>query len=130
MARTSKTRRSTKHRGNAAGMIEVRGRTGRKPTAAEKGGSGGRGGSRGARGSKGSGSAKPKRYEQPPTWKSAGIRAVVAAVVVYVISTLLLHRPVTSTLILVPVVLCIYAPMIYYTDLWMYRRYVKRQAAQ
>ena len=35
MAQT-KRKRQTKHRGNAAGVVESRGRTGRKPTAAEK----------------------------------------------------------------------------------------------
>ena len=34
MAQTKRKRR-TKHRGNAAGSIEARGRTGRKPTAEE-----------------------------------------------------------------------------------------------
>ena len=37
MAQTRR-KRQTKHRGNAAGMVESRGRTGRKPTAAEKSG--------------------------------------------------------------------------------------------
>ncbi len=37
MAQT-KRKRQTKHRGNAAGVVESRGRTGRKPTAAEKSG--------------------------------------------------------------------------------------------
>jgi hypothetical protein len=128
MART--TRRSTKHRGNAAGMIEVRGRTGRKPTTAEKGGRGGKsGGGSGGKG-KGKGAPRPKRYEQPPTWKSAGVRAVVAAIVVYAVSVFLLHRSVQSDLILLPVVLLIYAPMIYYTDMWMYRRYMRKKAGR
>jgi hypothetical protein len=35
MAQTKRKRR-TKHRGNAAGSIEVRGRTGRKPTDDER----------------------------------------------------------------------------------------------
>ena len=35
MAQTKRKRR-TKHRGNAAGSIEARGRTGRKPTAEEQ----------------------------------------------------------------------------------------------
>ena len=35
MAQTRKRRR-TKHRGNAAGMVEVRGRTGRRPEPGEK----------------------------------------------------------------------------------------------
>ena len=37
MAQT-KRKRQTKHRGNAAGVVESRGRTGRKPTADEKSG--------------------------------------------------------------------------------------------
>ena len=37
MAQTRR-KRQTKHRGNAAGFVESRGRTGRKPTAAEKSG--------------------------------------------------------------------------------------------
>jgi hypothetical protein len=124
MPRTTKRRRSTKHRGNAAGMIEARGRTGRKPTAAEKGDS--RGSGKSARGSSG---PRPKRYESPPTWRSAGTRAVIAAAVVYAVSTLLLKRPVSTNLILLPIVLVIYAPMIYYTDLWVYRRRERKKAA-
>jgi hypothetical protein len=128
--RTTRRRRSTKHRGNAAGIIEARGRTGRKPTKSEKGGGGGRGNSGRASGGKGSRGPKAKRYEQPPTWKSAGFRAVCAAVVVYLVSTLLLKRPVQTNLILLPVVLFIYAPLIYYTDFWMYRRHMRKKAAQ
>jgi hypothetical protein len=126
--RTTRRRRSTKHRGNAAGIIEARGRTGRKPTKSEKGAGGGRGG-RPGRTSGGKGSPRAKRYEQPPTWRSAGIRAVCAAVVVYLVSTLLLKRPIETNLILLPVVLFIYAPLIYYTDLWMYRRHMRKKAA-
>ncbi len=36
MAQTKRKKRTTKHRGNAAGSIEARGRTGRKPTAEEQ----------------------------------------------------------------------------------------------
>jgi cobalamin biosynthesis Mg chelatase CobN len=126
MARATKRRRTTKHRGNAAGMIEARGRTGRKPTAAERGSGGGRGGS--GKSSRSSGSPRARRYESAPTWKSAGTRAVVAAIVVYAVSTLLLKRPIKSNLVLLPIVLALYAPMIYYTDLWMYRRNQRKKA--
>jgi hypothetical protein len=125
MPRTSKRRRPTKHRGNAAGAIEARGRTGRKPTAAEKSGSGGRGGAGRARSTS---TPRPKRYERAPTWKAAGLKAAAAAIVVYAISALLLKRPVSSNLLLLPIVLGIYAPLIYYTDLYMYRRYQRKQA--
>ena len=128
MPRTTRRRRSTKHRGNAAGIIEARGRTGRKPTKSEKGAGGGRGG-RPGRTSGGKGSPRAKRYEQPPTWKSAAVRAVLAAAVVYLVSTLLLKRPVKDNIILFPIVLVLYAPLIYYTDLWMYKRHVRKKAA-
>jgi hypothetical protein len=127
MARNTRSRR-TKHRGNAAGMIESRGRTGRKPTAGEKASSS----SSSARGSSrsGSGGARKNRYDKPPTWKSALVRAVIAAGIVYAISTLLFNKhtsPVTN-LLLVPVVLAIYMPMIYYTDLFLYRRRLRKKA--
>ena len=124
MARPTKNRRSTKHRGNAAGMIEARGRTGRKPSASEKGSSSGTGGRRG------SGTQRRNRYDSPPTWKGAGIRAVVAAVIVYIVSTLLLkHTTAATNLALLPIVLAIYAPLIYYTDLFMYRRAQRKKSA-
>jgi hypothetical protein len=125
MARSTRTKRS-KHRGNAAGMIESRGRTGRKPSASEKGSSsssrgGGGGGSRGSRGN---------RYDKPPTWKGSVIRAVIAAAIVYALSTLLLgkHTSATNNLLLVPIVLALYTPMIYYTDLYMFRRRARKKA--
>ena len=124
MARPTRSRRTSKHRGNAAGMIEARGRTGRKPSAAEKGSAGGSGARRD------SGSRRKARFDSPPTWKSAGTRAVVAAVIVYIVSTLLLKgTTATTNLLLLPVVLAIYTPMIYYTDLFMYRRAQRKKSA-
>ena len=126
MARTTRNRRS-KHRGNAAGMIESRGRTGRKPSAAEKGSSSGRGGGGG-----GSSKGRGNRYDKPPTWKGSLIRAVIAAAIVYGLSTFLLgkHTNATSNLLLVPVVLALYTPMIFYTDQYMYRRRLRKQSTR
>jgi len=122
MPRAPRTRK-TKHRGNAAGMIESRGRTGRKPSATEKGSSGGRG--------RTSGGPRKNRYDTPPTWKGALWRAAIAAAVVYAISTLLLkHTTATKNLLLIPVVLALYMPLIYYTDQFMYRRQQRRKAAR
>jgi hypothetical protein len=115
--------RKTKHRGNAAGMIESRGRTGRKPNASEKRatGSGGRG----------SGSPRKNRYDSPPTWKGAAWRAAIAAAVVYVVSTVIIkHTSPARNLILIPIVLALYMPIIYYTDHFMYRRQQKRKASR
>ena len=117
MARSTRTKRS-KHRGNAAGMIESRGRTGRKPSAAEKGTS-----SSSSRGG-GSRNSRGNRYDKPPTWKGSAIRAVIAAAIVYALSTLVLGKKTSATnnLLLVPIVLALYTPMIYYTDSYMFRR--------
>jgi hypothetical protein len=37
---------------------------------------------------------------------------------------------VSSNLLLLPIVVGIYAPLIYYTDMYMYRRYQRKQAAR
>ena len=123
MARPTKNRRSTKHRGNAAGMIEARGRTGRKPSAAEKGTAAGKGTRRTT--------GRKNRFDSPPTWKGALIRAVVAAAIVYGVSTLLLkHTSAATNVVLVPIVLAFYTPMIYYTDLYMYRRAQRKKSSR
>ena len=67
----TRRKRQTKHRGNAAGLVESRGRTGRKPTAAEKSGTRAR---RPARRD-----AIDKR-DRPPTWRGAFLKAMFAAV--------------------------------------------------
>ena len=83
MAQTRR-KRQTKHRGNAAGVIESRGRTGRKPTAAEK-----RGETRA-----GAKATRANRYDRPPTWRGAFWRALIAAAILMVVIALLLtHKP-------------------------------------
>jgi hypothetical protein len=110
----TKRRRRTKHRGNAAGVVEARGRTGRPPTAAEKKRAGG-----GA-----TTTAREKRlakYDKPPTWRGAFNRAMIAAVLMLLVSLLLLKNP-AAAIGLFPFVLLIYVPMGYYVDLFLYRR--------
>ena len=120
MAQT-KRKRQTKHRGNAAGVVESRGRTGRKPTTAEKTGKGG-----------GSGTSKDKplsRLEQAPTWRGAFYRAMAAAVLMLLISILLLKKP-NEAIALFPIVLVGYVPISYYTDAWLYKRRMASKAKQ
>lgn len=117
MAQT-KRRRQTKHRGNAAGVVESRGRTGRKPTTAEK------------TGKATSGAAKEKRLdrlEREPTWLGAFYRAMAAAVVMLLISILLLKKP-NEAIALFPIVLIAYVPISYYTDTWLYKRRMANKA--
>lgn len=118
MAQTRR-RRQTKHRGNAAGVIEARGRTGRAPTAAEK-----RGEPRAADKRK-----RADRFDRPPTWRGAFWRGLAMAVAMVALAILLTHRPATA-FALFPVVLAIYVPVSFYTDQWMYRRRQRSKARE
>jgi Flp pilus assembly protein TadB len=115
---STKRRRRTKHRGNAAGVVEARGRTGRKPTAAEKG----RSTSASVRGSQ----KRAERYERPPTWRRAFNRALIAAGALFVLALVLVHSVVGAIVYFVLAVLA-YTPISYYTDLWLYRRQRAKQ---
>jgi hypothetical protein len=118
MAQT-KRKRQTKHRGNAAGVVESRGRTGRKPTSAEKTGKG-----PGATGAKG----KPlDRRDRPPTWRNAFIKGMFAAVALLLFTLLFLPKA-KSTVGLFPFVLVLYTLISYYTDRWVYNRRQRNKA--
>src|SRR6478672_9800038 len=118
MAQTRR-KRQTKHRGNAAGVVESRGRTGRKPTAAEKSGKAGD-----------AARAKEKqldRRDRPPTWRGAFYRAMIAAVLMLLVSLFLVANA-TQAAALFPVVLLMYVPISYYTDLWLFNRRQRSKA--
>jgi hypothetical protein len=117
MAQTKKKRRS-KHRGNAAGMIEARGRTGRKPTPAE------------LKASEKELAAQQRRERmmRPPTWKSAATRAALAAVVFGVLLVTLFDTEIARAIPLTAFVFVFYVPLGYYTDQLVYRRRQKLEA--
>ncbi len=118
MAQTRKRRR-TKHRGNAAGMVEVRGRTGRRPEASEKRGS-----------IKQDAAARRRnRMEEPPTWRSALNRAAVATVVFAVLVVVVFDQDIAQAVVLAGFMLLLYVPLTYYTDLWIHRRWKRKQGA-
>jgi hypothetical protein len=121
MAQTRR-KRQTKHRGNAAGVIESRGRTGRKPTAGEKSGDPlllAREKER-----------KLDKRDQPPTWRGAFIKAMAAAVLLVLIVTVLLHQSANHAYPLFPIVLVFYTLVSYYTDKWVYDRRQRKKAQQ
>jgi hypothetical protein len=120
MAQT-KRKRSSKHRGNAAGQIEARGRTGRKPTGVEKGGK--------ATPAEKKKAATDARRDTPPTWTSALTRAIIAAIAVAAISVIAFHYAISKMVELMPVVLAAYVPLGYYTDLYLYRRRQRQKAS-
>ena len=117
MAQTKKKRRS-KHRGNAAGVIEARGRTGRKPTAEE----------RKLSEKEAARAARRDRLNRPPTWKSAAQRAAIAAVVFGFLLVLLFKTDPVRAVPLTVFVFLFYVPLGYYTDLFVYNRKQKAEA--
>jgi Flp pilus assembly protein TadB len=119
MAQTKRKRR-TKHRGNAAGVVESRGRTGRKPTAAEKSG-------------KAADSARTKQQRldkanRPPTWRGAFLRALVAATALVLLSGLILKASAGQSIVYFFVGLIAYTPISFYSDSWLYKRRQRKQA--
>lgn len=115
----TRRRRKTKHRGNAAGMVEARGRTGRKPTAAEKKGP--------TRGGSSTPATKVNRLDRPPTWRGAVLRSMAAAVVMLLLGIVLTGKP-SQVIALFPIVLVLYIPISYYTDSWLYKRRQRQKA--
>lgn len=120
MATTKKKRRPSKHRGNAAGMIETRGRTGRKPSETE----------RKSTAKMSAAERRQVRLDTPPTWRSAINKAAIAAVVFAVAVTLLFKRPILASLGLAVFTFFVYVPLSYYTDLFIYNRGQKQKAAK
>jgi hypothetical protein len=111
MAQTKK-KRSTKHRGNAAGIVETRGRTGRKPGPGE-------------RKLSAKEEARQRRIDKtmrPPTWRAAINRAGISAVLFVVLVILLFKQDVGASIGLGAFVFLFYIPLGYYTDRFVYQR--------
>jgi Flp pilus assembly protein TadB len=113
MAQTKRKRR-TKHRGNAAGTIETRGRTGRPPTAEER---------------KKQDRAKRSqaRTPKPPTWNSALKKALLATGFIFVFLLITNKFRVLPALVFAILAMLLYIPSGYYLDGYLYRRYQRKQ---
>jgi hypothetical protein len=118
MAQTRR-RRQTKHRGNAAGVVESRGRTGRKPTTAEKDPK--------ARATAHAKEQRLDKRDRPPTWRGAFLKAMAAAVLMLLIFAVVLKQA-NQAIALFPIVLLLYVPTSYYMDLWVFRRRQRAKA--
>jgi hypothetical protein len=114
MAQTKRKRR-TKHRGNAAGTVEARGRTGRKPTAAEQ-----------RKAAKGGG--EDRRFAEP-TWTGAAIRAGLASVMLFVLFQVGLagdDQTIATSLGLSVAAFLIYVPLGYKVDRFFWVRRMRK----
>jgi hypothetical protein len=118
MAQTKRKRR-TKHRGNAAGMVEARGRTGRRPTAEEQ--------KKAARGQ------GDRRVLKPPTWKSAGMKSGAMAILLFVMTQvgfLVKDATIVSGLAVAATAMLLYTPLAFATDKWAYTRQQRKLAGR
>jgi hypothetical protein len=115
----AKRKRRTKHRGNAAGTVEVRGRTGRPATPEEK--------KRQERDGK-----RQARMMKQPTWSSSIKRSLLAASFMFVFLLITSHPKHGSALITAAafavVAFAIYLPAGYYLEVFLYNRRLAKQA--
>jgi hypothetical protein len=118
MAQTKRKRR-TKHRGNAAGMVEARGRTGRRLTPEEQKKAARQGGDR--------------RVLKEPTWKSAGMKSGAMALLLFVMTQvgfLVKNASIVSGLAVAATAMLLYTPLAFATDKWAYNRQQRKLAGQ
>jgi len=113
----AKRKRRTKHRGNAAGMVEVRGRTGRKPRADE----------RKANTTDDAARRREERLNRVPSWRSAANRAAFTALIFGVAVYVFFDRALPQAAALAGFMFLLYIPLGYYTDHFVYRRRHRRR---
>ncbi|HEX5762810.1 MAG TPA: hypothetical protein VFY04_06780 [Solirubrobacterales bacterium] len=111
MAQTRKKRRR-KHRGTQGGRVDPSRRAGRPRSREEAK----------ARARASRGKRPASRLDAPPTWRSAVVRAVVAAAIFTLLLVLLFGRPLGAALGLGALMLVFYVPAGYYMDTMLWRR--------
>ncbi|WP_249009860.1 hypothetical protein [Conexibacter sp. DBS9H8] len=115
MAQTKK-KRQTKHRGNAAGMIEARGRTTR-PLPAD------------VRKRQAKAEAREQRLSRPPSWKVALRNSAIMAAFIFIFLLLTNHpkhgSAVPAALVVAILAFAIYVPGSFYMEKFMWKRRLK-----
>lgn len=107
MAQTKK-KRQRKHRGTQGGRIDAK-RSSRPRTRDE------------AKARARAGRSAP-RVDSPPTWRSAAIRGIFAAVIFFVLLILLFGKPIGVAAAFGGFMLAFYIPAGYYMDMTLWRR--------
>ena len=119
----TKRKRRTKHRGNAVGMVEARGRTSKPPAGApSKNGRATAANSRAAR------LAAPK----PPTVRGAALKALFGVGLLFLFFTFAAgdDQTMAQTVTFCVLAFVMYTPVMYLTDKFIYNRKLKQQAAR
>jgi hypothetical protein len=118
MAQTKRKRR-TKHRGNAAGSVEARGRTGRSSANAP-----------GRPGAKGTAAKGGRQALKPATLKRSATKAAGFAVLLFALTQIGVfgkNQSLASSLILAVMSFVLYTPLVFATDRWAYTRDQRRR---
>jgi hypothetical protein len=113
MAQTKRKRR-TKHRGNAAGTVEVRGRTGRPPTPEE-------------RKKQNRQKLREAKLNKPPTWEGAVKRALLASGFMFIFLLVTDKGKVVPALAFGLFAMVLYVPSGYYLEQFLFRRRQRRK---
>ena len=117
MAQTKRKRR-TKHRGNAAGAVEVRGRSGRPPSAEE-------------RNQQAKAVAKETRLRKKPTWSQSFKRALLAAafMFLFILITEKGKNRVLAAIVVAFLAMVFYVPLGYWLEMFLWRRRMEKREA-
>ncbi|MEA2293451.1 MAG: hypothetical protein QOE86_1090 [Solirubrobacteraceae bacterium] len=117
MAQTKRKRRN-KHRGNAVGMVEARGRTSKPAPGTTR--ANGKGSGRATR----TAGARPLK---PPSLQSAFLKALVGAVILFIFFRFVGKGATTAgALTMCLIAIALYTPIMYMTDRWIYNRKLKQ----
>jgi len=110
----TKKKRKPKNRGNAAGVVTRRAGAKKSGTQLE--------------GKELSRQRREERLDTPPTWRGSLNRAAIAAAIFALLTILLFRQSPVAALSLAAIMLLIYIPMSYYTDMFFYRRRQRTKA--
>ena len=118
----AKRKRWTKHRGNAAGVAEVRGRTSRPASPEEQK----------KKGKEQARNTRAARQMKPPTLKGSAMRAGLAAAFMFVFLAITESgkkggSPILTSAVFALFAFIIYMPAGYYLENYMYKRRLAKQ---
>ncbi len=110
---STKRKRQTKHRGNAAGSVVTRGRTGRPPSPEEK--------KKQTRDE-----ARIARQTKKPTWNSAALRGALASVFIFLFLLVSTHFRILPSLVFGLGAAVLYIPTGFYLETYLWRRRMRK----
>lgn len=117
----AKRKRRTKHRGNAAGVVESRGRTSRPPSADEQK----------RRSKEQTRATRNAKLLKPPTWKGSIGRAGLAAGFMFIFLLVTSHpkhsSPIVPAVLFAVFAFVLYLPAGYLLESFLYRRRLAKQ---